>query len=99
MLAAGIETAAQLAERVGLPRQTVAAWLARKRPTVDAERLDKVARTLDVRLGWLVSGEGLLARRARYPEEVQKAASLMERMTQEQCDRWFAEGERILKKR
>ena len=62
MLAAGMETPAQLAERCGgsFSRQTAAKWLKMKGLDLKAAHLLTLAKCLGVRMRWLADGTGPL---------------------------------------
>ncbi len=97
MLAAGMDTPAQLGKVCDVSRQTASKWLAMEEAELSGARLEAIATKLRVRLRWLVTGIGVMRAGAMREPDSERAAALMDRMTRAQCDQWFAFGEELLK--
>lgn len=95
MLAAGLETGAQLSERCGgkFSRQVATRWMRAAQPRISAEHLLIVADCLKVRMHWLMTGKGM----ARWDPDAdwERALLVLDRLRPEERERWLACGEKM----
>lgn len=92
MLAAGLSTAAQLAERCGAPRSTVDRWLAMDEADLSAKRLHAVAECLHVRMRWLVSGVGVSGWQPEDEAHVEAALVILQQLAPARAREWLDIG-------
>lgn len=92
MLAAGITTPAQLAERSNgkFTRQTAARWLKMDRAELSGELLCVLSEILNARMWWLVTGTGGAGR-----ANVSRALAILDRLDEDKRERWLKAGERM----
>lgn len=91
MLAAGMETPAQLGRLCGVNARTAERWLGLEDADLSAKTAYRVARCLKVRSSWLVAGEG----EAPFSEAGTAARAIINRMSPTMARRWLALGRRM----
>lgn len=100
MAAAGFETPAQLAKTCKTSRQAVEKWLRATKPQLSATHLFNLSTCLRVRMRWLLTGEGIPGWELHARElEIERAISILERLSPAKARKWFDAGERLAKKR
>lgn len=93
MLAAGMETAAQLGTRCGVPRQTAQRWLRMKEADLAGKMLLKVATAVGVRPTWL--GSGCTPIRTLRNPDVERAVVILDSLNKKQREAWFLYAEKL----
>jgi transcriptional regulator with XRE-family HTH domain len=91
MLAAGINTAEQLGAMVGISARTAGRYMELEEADLSAKTAEKIARALNVRFGWLVTGLGPVA----FRQEALDALVILERLSPTKTRRWLAAGRRM----
>lgn len=92
MFAAGITTPEQIAKTCGVNGRTAVRYMTLEKADLSADIAYKLARGLNVRMGWLVAGELPV----RLSEEALHAIKLLEKMNDVQVRRWLRSGERVV---
>lgn len=92
MYAAGVETPEQLAKLCGVNGRTAGRYMLLEEADMSARIALKLARGLNVRLGWLIDGELPV----RLSSAALEAAVVVDAMNEQQARRWLAYGRRIL---
>lgn len=62
MVAAGLKSAEQVAEKIGVTPQAVRRWMRMKNPDLSAQNLLDLSEALQVRAFWLGTGRGPISR-------------------------------------
>lgn len=88
MLAAGIETAEQLAKRCEVERSVAEGWLRLEDATLPGVELVRVARRLRVRVQWLTEG----AVPMRLPPDFERVILILDGLAPAQMKRWLKDG-------
>lgn len=94
-LAAGIATPEQLAKACGASAQTVRKWLAMGEPRLSAMYLFRLSNALDVRMRWLMTGEGALP----LPQHFDAVMEILGRLSPDRAGRWLAIGRDMIDER
>lgn len=96
-LAAHGFTAAKLARRLGVPRQTVHAWLRAGLEHADAARFMRLCDILHVRAHWLINGAGLMEALARATDlHREHVMMLFDSLAPEALEIWVRVGTMLL---
>jgi transcriptional regulator with XRE-family HTH domain len=90
MVASGYDTPTALAKRCGVSRQTVVNWLAMDKAMLSAESLGLIAKCLEVRMTWLIDGEGTIGSQSTF-----RAIKVLDRLDASAAEEWLAIGERM----
>jgi len=92
MLAAGIESGAELARRCGVTLAVVTGWLASDGESVSGRQLMVLRRVLRVRSSWLMDGEQPLSRRSSDSQEEAEALALLQSLDARKRRLWLGIG-------
>jgi len=92
MAACGIQSAAELARRMNLPRQTIHRWLGTGIDNISYRHLLTLSDTLNVNARWLVFGEvGPIKQPYEHPQEAE-AAAIAGKLEGEVLEMWLGMG-------
>jgi transcriptional regulator with XRE-family HTH domain len=92
MLAAGVQTPAQLAAMCGINARTAGRYMRLEQADISAVTAEKIARALSVRLGWLITGLGPVA----FGQEALDALIIIEQLSRADAERWLNIGRQML---
>lgn len=92
MLAAGITEPRELAKRCGVNGAIAIRWLVMEEAELPAHIAYKLARGLNVRVAWLISGEDSMP----FNEDAAEAFRILNKMPSTQIPRWLRAGRRII---
>jgi transcriptional regulator with XRE-family HTH domain len=94
MIAAGVETAGQLGAMCGISAATAGRYMTLAEADLSAKTAEKIARALNVRFGWLVTGLGPVA----FRQEAVDALVLLEQLSPRDVQKWLAHGRSLVRR-
>lgn len=98
MAAAGIDTPAKLAKKMGVNRQTVYRWVDGEGDKLTPDMLFRLSDALNVNARWLAFGPPLSpAKPTMLDHDTQELIQLRDALPQEGRDQWISQGRALVK--